>query len=210
MDTFNRRTAKAKKEGHGGKRRDGDSEAGGDDEVFYDATLLTAPREVDEEKGNYSLEPTNETRRVAIAETSAKEAFSFRDPLLEVDASNVSAKTHPASEKDVSPTQEETPLDRTIATDLLGQQSSELDASVLSQTSSHVEHDAVSKTLEELDEVENVKRIAEPHNVKENSHGGNEITEDFEETITVEKEADMIQYQRCINGDEDFLPVMHL
>ena len=38
MDTFNRRTAEAKKGGHGVKRQDRDSEAGGDDEVFM--TLL--------------------------------------------------------------------------------------------------------------------------------------------------------------------------
>ena len=29
-----------------------------------------------------------------------------------------------------------------------------------------------------------------------------------EGSIEVEKEADLIQYQRCIHGDEDFLPVM--
>ena len=211
MDTFNRRTAEAKKGGHGGNRQDGDSEAGGDDEVFYDATFLSAPREVDEGKDNNSLEPTSESRRVALAEISSKEALSFSDPFLEVDASSVSAKTHLASEKDVPPTQVdlmETSLDRAKATDLPGQQSSELDPSIPSQTTSNVEHDAVSITLKELDHVENVKRIAEPHNVKENCQDGNEITEDFEETITVEKEADMIQYQRCIHGDEDFLPLM--
>ena len=33
-----------------------------------------------------------------------------------------------------------------------------------------------------------------------------EVSEVFEETITVEKEADLIQYQRCLHGDGDFLP----
>ena len=209
MDSCNQRPAKAKREDLAGKRQDGsipaDNAEGGGDEVFYDASLLTAPGEANEGKGDNFLAPTNENWEAAFPENSfPKEALSLSNPLSEENASNLATKTHPASKKYEMM---ETPLDSTASKSLSGQQSSEREASFVAQTSPRVEHGAVSKTLGELEEVENVTELmAESDVVNENSHEG--AVEAFEETITIEKEADLIQYQRCIHGDEDFLPVM--
>ena len=209
MDSCNQRPAKAKREDQAGKRQDGSippgSAEGGGDEVFYDASLLTAPGEANEGKGENFLAPTNENWEAAFPENFfPKEALSLSNPLSEENASNLATKTHPESKKYEMM---ETPLDTTVPKGLSGQQSSEREASVVSQTNPRVEHGAVCKTLGELEEVENVTEfMAESDIVNENSHEG--TVEAFEETITIEKEADLIQYQRCIHGDEDFLPVM--
>jgi len=80
------------------------------------------------------------------------------------------------------------------------QQSSKLAASVGSQ---------VSHTLKEVEEIQDIKWIKDPQGWKNNANEGvYKIAEVFEETIEVEKEADLIQDQRFIHGDEDFLSVM--
>ncbi|KAJ7385065.1 NFX1-type zinc finger-containing protein 1 [Desmophyllum pertusum] len=181
MNSVNRST-KAKPKDQAEKGQDGsillDNEAGVDGEVLYHATLLTAPRDTDEGKGNNPPARANEN----------------------------------LEEQDFLPTREELKeksLDSTVPKGLSGQQSSELAASVVSQASLHVEHIAFSKKLKDVDGVEDIKRMEDPQIVKDNSDESvDEITEAFEETITIEKEADLIQYQRCIHGDEDFLPVM--
>ena len=89
------------------------------------------------------------------------------------------------------------------------QQSSKLAASFGSQARSPVEHAQVSRTLKEVEEIHDIKGIEDPSGWKNDSNEGvNKITEAFDETIAVEKEADLIQDQRFIHGDEDFLSVM--
>ncbi|XP_078367699.1 uncharacterized protein LOC144651634 isoform X2 [Oculina patagonica] len=196
MDSFNRRSAKAKKEDLAGDRQGGSISPGSregedDDEVFYDVASLAAPHEGNEGKGNNSLAHTNESREVTHAETPSPK-----------DASNVATKRLYLSQEDLI----ETPVDSTVPRDLPRQQRSKLESS---QINSCVEDATVSKSLEELDDVEDVKQMSESDNVKENSYEDMEAAgEAFEETITIEKEADLIENQRCIHGDEDFLPVM--
>ena len=79
------------------------------------------------------------------------------------------------------------------------QQSSKLEESVGFQANSSVEHVQVSQTLKEVEETQDIKV---PPGWKNSS---NKITETFDETIEVENEADLIQDQRFIHGDEDFL-----
>ena len=89
------------------------------------------------------------------------------------------------------------------------QQSSKQAASVGSQASSPVEHFQVSQTLHEVEGIQDIKWIKDPPGCKNNSNESvNKTTEPFEETIEVEKEADLIQDQRLIHGDEDFQSVM--
>ena len=89
------------------------------------------------------------------------------------------------------------------------QQSRGLAASAGFQVSSPVGHVHVSQALKEVEEIYHIKGITEPPGWTNNSNEGvNKITEAFDETIEVENEADLIQDQRFIHGDEDFLSVM--
>ena len=79
------------------------------------------------------------------------------------------------------------------------------------QASSPVEHVRVSQTLKlkDIEEIQDSEWIKDPLGWKNDSIGGNsKIPQAFEETIEVEKEADLIQDQRFIHGDEDFLSFM--
>ena len=55
------------------------------------------------------------------------------------------------------------------------------------------------KPLKQVDQIQDIKWIEEPRSLENDNN---------EDTIKVEMDADLIQYQRCIHGDEDFLPVM--
>ena len=79
------------------------------------------------------------------------------------------------------------------------QQSSEMAASFVPEASFHVEHCPVPQNLKQVDQIPDMKQFEEPQSLKDDSNEG---------TIEVERDADLIQYQRCIHGDEDFLPVM--
>ena len=94
---------------------------------------------------------------------------------------------------------QETSVHRTIPNGLSVQQSSDVAASFVSQDSSHVEYCPDSQALKQVDQFQDIKRIEEPQSLEDDYNEG---------TIEVEKDADLIQYQRCIHGEEDFLPVM--
>jgi len=170
MDSFNRPTVEQTEE-QGRTRQGGsvllDNDVGEDDKIFYDATLLAAPRDNDEGKGSNPPAPTSQ---VDLKENS----LYYNGP-----------------------------------NGFLAQQSSKLAASVGSQASSLVEHAHVSQTLKDVEEIQDSKWIKDPPGWTNNCDGGvNKITDAFEETIEVEKEADLIQDQRFIHGDEDFLSFM--
>ena len=101
----------------------------------------------------------------------------------------------PTSQEDLK----ETTVHRTRPNGFSAQKSSEVVALFVPQASFHGEHCPVSQTLKQVDQIRDIERIEEPQSLKDDSD---------ESTIEVEKEADLIQYQRCIHGDEDFLPVM--
>ena len=178
-----------------------DNERGKDDDVFYDVTLLTAPLDTNESNSNNQLGETGHWEVSIPDDTSLSDPFSSK--LLNID---------PKSKEDFNPSQKdlmEKPLEHTAPKGLSGQHRSEVAGSGAFQANSDVENVAVCKSRMEEDEGEAMIRIEKPQNLIENNKDSvEEITEAFEETITVEKEADLIQYQRCIHGDEDFLPVM--
>ena len=97
-----------------------------------------------------------------------------------------------------SPTFQETSLHRSRSNGLSAQQSSEVAASFVSQASSYGENCPVSQTLKHVDQIQDIKWIEEPQNLKDYSDKG---------LIEEEKNTDLIQYQRCIHRDEDFFPV---
>ena len=101
----------------------------------------------------------------------------------------------PTSQEDLK----ETSVHRTRPNGLPALQSSEVAASFVSQASSHVEHCPVSQTLKQLDQIQDITWIEQPQSLKDDSNEG--VNE-------VQKNTDLIQYQRCIHEDEDFLQVM--
>ena len=65
--------------------------------------------------------------------------------------------------------------------------------------------DITSSRKENEKNVESIKYTEDPRKEKEtSSETGDEVTTAIEETIALENEADSIQDQRCIHGDEDF------
>ena len=101
----------------------------------------------------------------------------------------------PTSQEDLK----ETSVHRTRPNGFSAQKSSEVVASFVPQATFHGELCPVSQTLKQVDQIRDIERIEEPQSLKDDSN---------EATIEVEKEADLIQYQRFIHRDEDFLPVM--
>ena len=202
-----------KKEGQEEKRKEilmpQNNEREKDDNVSYNATLLTAQLDTDESNNNNQL--ADETEHWEALQTSISKENSLSDPFSQVDASKL-LTTYPKSKKDFNPAREdlmEKPLETPIPKGLSGQQRSELVGSGLFQASSDIENVQVSNSLKEADEGVETIQMEKPQNlIEKNKDSVEEIAEVFEETITVENEADLIQYQRCIHGDEDFLPVM--
>ncbi|KAJ7385050.1 NFX1-type zinc finger-containing protein 1 [Desmophyllum pertusum] len=163
MDSLNR-ISKAETKDQVEKRQDGDNDEGGNDYVFNDATLFTAPYGTDENNNTNNELARNGSWKMALAENPPpKDKFSSSDRVSEKDATKLATQTCHGPKDDFSPEQQE------------------------------------------VENVENIIQMEGPQNVKETS---GEITEAFEDTITVEKEADFIQYQRCIHGDDNFLPIM--
>ena len=93
----------------------------------------------------------------------------------------------------------ETSVHRTRPNGFSTEQSSEVAAAFVSQASSHLEHCPGSQTLKQVDEIQDINRIEEPPSLKDDSNEG---------TIEMERDAVLIQYPRCIHGDEDLVPVM--
>ena len=163
---------------------------GEDREIFYDSTMSLAPFIADEVGYDTELEGASVgQRQVSFALTPTSYGIESSRLLLVEEQSN-SSKHHPKSTKNLPLDQRE--LQETSfasakreAPESFVDRDTTLTASVAleasSQTDSKTEKDNDFETVSEVSEV-------------------------FEETITVEKEADLIQYQRCLHGDGDFLP----
>ena len=176
------------------------NDAGGEHEVFHDISIFS-PRSTtagNSTKNQYgSLEGEN-----------AESLF----PSLEVDAPNLANETHQERKKEFSLQQKrrtENSLGITSSasfTSLSGQQSCELESSVLSPASfdgCNV-NATLSKTPGDKEHVGSINHKDDPRKVKDaSSERENEETVALEEAITIENEADLIQYQRCMHGDED-------
>ena len=179
-------------------------DAGEDGEIFYDGTLLTASFIADEGSYDNQLTGANGQREVAFAVTI------LSDPVSEEQASNL-PNSHPKSKNDFPLTRKDLKaisLGSTAPESSPGEEIGALPASVALKASLRVEHVPAFTTLKE--EEQGIDWMTnDSQNVKDNvTETVDEMPEVFEEMITVEKDADLIQYQRCLHGDEDFVPVI--
>ena len=161
-----------------------ESGANGDDEMSYDGTLLAAEQDTDEK----------DTKKPIKTET---------EPLTAVDVSNEATKTSLAQQEDFSEQHElkENSHDPTLSSRLLAEQ--ECSSSNVFTASLDVEN-----TLE-VEDADIIKEDEDPQTKKEHSgENVDSVRETDDVTITVEREADLIQHRRCIEGDEDLLLVI--
>ncbi|KAL9976038.1 hypothetical protein ACROYT_G013272 [Oculina patagonica] len=166
----------------GNKHGDGpvpqDSDAGEDHIVFCDASFLTVPHD--------TVVNSTKNQHGSLEGTLAESA----SPLFEVYTSNLASQNYHGPKRNFSPEQQEwagNSFNINFSKSLSAQQRSKL----------------------AVENVESIKYMDDPQREKETSCDKvSEVTEATEETITVENEADLIQDQRCIHGDEDFLSVI--
>ena len=188
-------STKAKPENRNERGPDGsiveESDANGDDEMSYDATLLTTEQDADE----------NDTKEPIQTAT---------DPLTPVDVSNEATKTSLAQKEDFYEQHElkENSHDPTLSSRFSTEQ--QCSSSLGNRLSSNVSTASldVESTLE-VEDADSIKDDEDPHTKKE--HSGeivDGVIETDDETITIEREADLIQDRRCIEGDEDLLLVI--
>ena len=185
-----------------------DNDGGKDDSAPYDNTSLTMA--LDFEQSNSKNQHTVGSGNSTLSSVSIAGNTSPKKP-NETDESNAS-DIYPKIEKDFSLALREfmeTPLEDTIPERISGQHRGKLAESGAFQAISDTNNAPVSKSLKESNEEEDVPQVEKPQTLTDNkTESTEEIMDVFEEKIAIEKEADLIQDQRRIHGEEEFLPVM--
>ena len=159
-----------------------------DDELSYDATLVRATQDVNEHNTNRQLKS------------------STRDPPTAVEVEKDATET-PLEIQEDSSKQQRSKDNYRYLTSPRSLSVQESNSSLENQPSSgdyraspDVENEFDSKPLDSIEETDS------PQTEKElRGERVDEVCEADEETIAIEKEADLIQYRRRIQGDEDLL-----
>ena len=181
-----------------------------EDQMFYDAELFTSPHVVDEKKDNKP--ETLETGDASPAENSV----NLTEPLNAVDAVQMMTTNRPELKKHFSEQHElkinshGNPLPNRLMDEQGTLKGNQLSSSA-SSDSLHVETTedfTISKLPQVMEETntigKNEDRKTEKGQICERVEDVSTSTVD-EETIAIELDADLIQYQRIIQGDEELL-----
>ncbi|XP_022780981.1 NFX1-type zinc finger-containing protein 1-like [Stylophora pistillata] len=189
INSCNRRT-KSTEEGSQNELVFPKNEAGEDEGIFHDSTLLMAPFIADEVGYDAEMEGASGQRKVSFAVTPTSNDIESSRPPAEEQPSKL-PKHHPKPMKN-------------LLSDQRDLQATSLASATREAPESFVSRDTSLTASIALEASPQTHFITEKDNDTETV---DEVSAIFEETITVEKEADLIQYQRCLHGDGDFLPV---
>ena len=179
-----------------------------DDQVFYDAELFMSPHVVDQKNDN---KPEIAAKEDA---STAENSVSLSEPLNAVDALQMMTKTRPELKKHISEQKElnknshASPLPKRLMDEQGKLQGKQL-LSVASLDGLHVETTedfTISKLPQVMEETNTIEKKEGSKTEKEQTceRVDDESAVD-EETITIEREAELILYQRSIQGDEELL-----
>ena len=179
-----------------------------EDEVFYDAELFMSTHVVDQKNRNEPKTPATEDA------SPAEKSVNLSEPLNAVDTSQMMTETSPELTKHISEQQElkknshGSPLPKRLM-DVQGKLQGNQLSSVASSDNLHVEATedfTISKLPQVMEEANSIGRNKDHKTEKEQtSERVVDVSAVDEETIAIEKEADLIEYQRRIQGDEELL-----
>ncbi|CAH3193640.1 unnamed protein product, partial [Porites evermanni] len=182
-------------------------------ELFYDPTMFTEPQDGSETSLGEPLAAVNVTA-FDVAKPDFQQAMKFSEPLEPLAAVNVSNEVAKADLQQKISISEQREVntnfyERELLSDLSEEQRStflseqmEIRASqdVSQLNNSYLEHTASKEGVDFIQGTENLEVEGKP-----SDGNADKKREADEETIAIEREADLIQQQRWIEGDEDLL-----
>ena len=173
-----------------------------EDEVFYDAELLVSPHVVDQNNDNKPK--TCSTEDASLDENSV----NLSEPLDAVDASQMITKTRPQPNEHISEQEElKKYCHSSTYPKLLTDKQDQLSTLISSDSLQAETPDfTISKLPRVMEEANGIEKTEDHKTEKEQTlERVDDVSAVDEETIAIEKEADLIQYQRRIQGDEELL-----
>ena len=182
-------------------------------ELIYDPTIFTEPQDESETSLGEPLAAVNVTA-FDVAKPDFQQAMKFSEPLEPLAAVNVSNEVAKADLQQKISISEQREVNKNLYEgELLSDLSEEQRSTFLSEqmeirayqdvsqlNNSCLEHTASKEGVDFIQGTENLEVEGKP-----SDGNADEKREADEETIAIEREADLIQQQRWIEGDEDLL-----